>query len=118
MWANWGSEQQEEQRYEVTYHTCLASGVDSYTPSRECVVRWTIHETLPFHSEVFFAICHAHMRKHTRLSPLVFTASDKKLGGGLGGGGGGGWERGYVYAVAVVIVCVCVLGEGGGLEVS
>ena len=38
-WVNWGSEQQEEQRYEVTYHTCLASeGRLSYTPSVECVV--------------------------------------------------------------------------------
>ena len=37
--ANWGSEQQEEQRYEVTYHTYLASGGRlSYTPSVERVV--------------------------------------------------------------------------------
>ena len=27
MWATWGSEQQEELRHEVTYHTYLASGV-------------------------------------------------------------------------------------------
>ena len=26
MWANWGSEQQEEQRYEVTYHTYFTWG--------------------------------------------------------------------------------------------
>ena len=38
-WANWGSEQQEEQRYEVTYHTYLASGGRlSYTQSVERVV--------------------------------------------------------------------------------
>ena len=35
----WGSEQQEEQRYKVTYDTYLASGGRlSYTPSNERVV--------------------------------------------------------------------------------
>ena len=35
----WGSEQQEEQRYKVTYDTYLASGGRlSYTPSIERVV--------------------------------------------------------------------------------
>jgi len=33
MWAHWGSEQQEELRYQVhvTYHTYAASGGDCYT---------------------------------------------------------------------------------------
>jgi len=37
--AHWGSEQYDELRYQVTYHTYLASGGQlSYTPSIECVV--------------------------------------------------------------------------------
>ena len=54
MWANWGSEQQEEQRYEVTYHTYFASrGRLLYTPSVERVVGWTICKTSLFRSENF-----------------------------------------------------------------
>ena len=38
MWANWDSEQQEELRYEVTYHTYLVSGGRLSYASVECVV--------------------------------------------------------------------------------
>jgi len=39
MWAHWVSEQQEELRYQVTYHTYVASrGRLLYTPSVELVV--------------------------------------------------------------------------------
>jgi len=31
MWAHWGSEQQEELWYQITYHTYVASGGDCYT---------------------------------------------------------------------------------------
>ena len=37
----------------------------------------------------FFSICrlcHAHVRKDTRLSPISRTASDENLGGALGNG--------------------------------
>ena len=39
MWAHWGSEQGEELRYQVTYHTYLASEEQLlHTPSVETVV--------------------------------------------------------------------------------
>ena len=54
MWAHWGSEQQEELRYQVTYHTYLASvGQLLYTPSIELIVCCTKLETLLSHSEYF-----------------------------------------------------------------
>jgi len=38
-WVQWGSDQQEELRYQVTYNTYLASGGQLlYTPSVEFVV--------------------------------------------------------------------------------
>ena len=57
-----------------------------YIPSIECVVSWTIHKTYPVVLNIFW-LCHAHVRKDTRLSQLVRTASDGKLGGA--------WERSY-----------------------
>jgi len=85
MWAHWGSEQQEEPLYRVTYHTYLASGGRlSYKPSIECVVGWTICKTSLFILIFYiFGICwlhHAHVKKDARLSPLFYTASDEKLG--------------------------------------
>ena len=38
-WAQWGSDQQEELRYQITYHMYIASrGRLLYTPSIELVV--------------------------------------------------------------------------------
>jgi len=64
MWAHWGSEQQEERRYQVTYHTYLASrGCLLHTPSVEPEVCWTIRETSLFHLEFFaiYQLHHAHV---------------------------------------------------------
>jgi len=83
-WAQWGWDQQEELRYQVTYHMYIASrGRLLYTSSVELVVGWAIHETLLFRY-VICRIRHAHMRNDTRFSPLFCTASDKKLGGAWG----------------------------------
>ena len=51
-WVIWGSEQQEELRCQITYHTYPASGgLLSYTPSVEHVIAW-LNNTL-FHSDNF-----------------------------------------------------------------
>ena len=79
MRAHWGSEQQEELRIQVTYHMYLASlGQLSYTPSVELVVGWTICETF-LNFLAICQLCHAHVRRDTRLSPLSHTVNDKKL---------------------------------------
>ena len=84
MWAHWGrSEQQEERRYQVhvTYHTYLhvASG-------GKCSSWLTIRESLLFCSGKFcqLSITSCSCEEGTRLSPLFRTASDEKLGRGLG----------------------------------
>jgi len=52
--VHWGSEQQEELRYQVTYHMYVASGGWLlHTPSIEFVFGWTMGETFLFHSEFF-----------------------------------------------------------------
>ena len=49
MWAHWGSEQQEELRYQVSYHKYVAGrGWLLYTPSVELVVGWTIRTSFSF----------------------------------------------------------------------
>ena len=40
-----GPEQEKEPRYQVNYHMYQSGGRLSYTPSIECVVGLTIHET-------------------------------------------------------------------------
>ena len=78
-----GARGSEELRYQVTYHMYLSSkGPLSYTPGIE------LNNTRKF-SFFIFSVCrlrHVHMRKHTRLSPLFRTASNKnlRLGKGLG----------------------------------
>jgi len=90
MWVHWGSEQQEELRYQVTYHTySIASrGQLSYTPSIEHVVGLTIHGTSLFHSEFFFfAICwlgNIHVRKDTCFSILQAMKAGRDLETRLG----------------------------------
>ena len=83
-WVHWGSEQREL-RYQVSYHTYVASwGSLLHTPSIELVVGWTIRETFCVFVLNILAICrlrHVHVRKDTRVSLLFRTASDKKLGG-------------------------------------
>jgi len=67
MWAHWGSEQLEELRYRVAYHTYLASrGQLLYTPCAELVVGWTISETLLLRSCICW-LRHAHVKEDTRL---------------------------------------------------
>ena len=79
MWVHWGSEQQEELRYQVTCNTYLASGGQLlYALSVEQYVK------LRFFVLNFLAICqlhHSHIRKDTRLSLLFHTASNEKRGG-------------------------------------
>ena len=87
-----GLEQEKEPRYQVTYHTYLASGGQlSYTPSAERVVRWRYvkHSLLILQIFAIFQLRHAHVRKDTRLSPLFRTSSDGKLGRA--------WERDYHF---------------------
>jgi len=53
--VHWGSEQQEELRYQVTYHTYLPSGGRLLcTPSIELVVGWAIIRTWNFAFLFFF----------------------------------------------------------------
>ena len=73
-----GLEQQKEPRYQVTYHTYIASGGRLlYTPSFERVVSWryTKHSLLILQIFAIFRLCHAHVRKDTRFSVLQVTES-------------------------------------------
>ena len=77
---HWGSKQQEELRYQVTYHAYLASRVTvTHTKRWSC---WTVRETWFFRS----AICHlrhTHVRKETsspHFSILQVTDSWQGLG--------------------------------------
>ena len=68
-----GPEQRSKPRYQVTYHMYLASGRWlSYTPSVEHVVGWKYMKRSMLALQIFtiFQLCHAHMRKDTRLPPL------------------------------------------------
>ena len=80
MQVHWGSEQQEELGYQVTYHMYVASrGWLLYTLNVKLVVGWTICETLLFCSDFFFAICrlhYAHVRKDIRLPAFGWTCRE------------------------------------------
>ena len=96
MWAHWGSEQQEELTYQVTY---LAVEGDYQTHQALNAKLVEQYAKLGFTILKFFAICqlrHAHVRKDTRLSLLFRTASNEKLGGA--------WEQGKC---ARGKVCAC-----------
>ena len=86
-WAHWGSEQQEELRYQVTYHMYLASGGRLlYTPSIELVVGWTVCETLLFHSQFFGHLLissYSHEKRHQALPAFPY-CKRQKAGRGLG----------------------------------
>ena len=74
-WAHLGLEQKTEPRYQVTYHTYLASRryPKHYKHDIECSMLVL---------QIFaILIRRDHMRKHTRLSPFFHTASDGMLGG-------------------------------------
>jgi len=77
------SEQKEEIRYQVTYHTYLVSRGNYHTykcwnciwsNNMQSLVIW-LQNFSPFVN-----LHHAHVRKDTRLSSLFCTASDKMLG--------------------------------------
>ena len=64
------------------YHTYLASGRRmSYTLSIERVVGWKYAKRtlLVWQIYAIFRLCHAHVRKDTRLSLLFRNASDRKM---------------------------------------
>ena len=93
-----GAEQRKEPRYQVAYHTYLASGRWlSYTPSVERVVSWKYAKCSLLVQQIFtiFWLRHAHVRKDTRLSPLFRTASNGKLGRA--------WVQGYVDVVSFCV---------------
>ena len=72
VWAHWGSEQQEEQMYQLTYHMRLASRDDRYMS----------HQALNNHHWLFILsvlLCSCEIAY-----PLFRPASSKKLGGDLG----------------------------------
>ena len=79
-----GHTRPREPRYQVTYHTYLASRRWlSYTVSVKHIVGWKYakHSLLVLQIFTIVLLRHAHVRKNTRLSPLFRTASDRKLGG-------------------------------------
>ena len=67
-------------RVKVPRNLPCVSGRLSYTPSVERVVSEQYAKLRSFILKNL-AICNAHVRKHTRLSLLFRTASDKMLGG-------------------------------------
>ena len=80
-------EQRKEPRYQVTYHTYLASGRRlSYTPSVECVVglKYAKSSLLVLQNFAIFRLRHAHVRKDTRLSTAFPYCKRRKAGRGLG----------------------------------
>ena len=82
-----GPEQRKEPRYQVTYHTYLASGRRlSYTPSVERVVglKYAKRSLLVLQNFAIFRLCHAHVRKDTRLSTAFPYCKRRKAGRGLG----------------------------------
>ena len=82
-----GPEQRKEPRYQVTYHTYLASGRRlSYTPSVERVVglKYAKRSLLVLQNFAIFRLRHAHVRKDTRLSTAFPYCKRRKAGRGLG----------------------------------
>ena len=82
-----GPEQRKEPRYQVTYHTYLASGRRlSYTPSVERVVglKYTKRTLLVLQNFTIFRLRHAHVRKDTRLSTAFPYCKRRKAGRDLG----------------------------------
>ena len=76
---HWGSEQQEELRYRVTYHMYLASGGRLlYTLSIELVGHRTISET--FRSEVFGLLSitsSSHEKRYQALLAFLYCKQQK-----------------------------------------
>ena len=69
-WVHWCSEQQEELRYQVTYHTYVASGGQLLNTPR---VELEVDVKLSFLVLILFAVCrlrYAYVKKDIRLSPL------------------------------------------------
>ena len=82
-----GPERRKEPRYQVTYHTYLASGRRlSYTPSVERVVglKYAKSSLLALQNFAIFRLHHAHVRKDTRLSTAFPNCKQRKAGRGLG----------------------------------
>ena len=82
-----GPEQRKEPRYQVTYHTYLASGRQlSYTPSIERVVglKYVKRSLLVVQNFAIFRLRHTHVRKDTRLSTAFPYCKRQKAGRGLG----------------------------------
>ena len=82
-----GPEQRKEPRYQVTYHTYLASGRRlSYTRSVERVVglKYAKRSLLVLQNFAIFRLRHAHVRKDTRLSTAFPYWKRRKAGRGLG----------------------------------
>ena len=83
----------------------------SYTLSIERVVgeQYTKHSLFVLKIFAIFRLCHAHMRKDTRLSLLFHTASDEKLGGA--------WEPVWAFSLKASDCVATILGwqlfEGG-----
>ena len=82
-----GPEQRKEPRYQVTYHTYLASRRQlSYTPSVERVVglKYAKRSLLVVQNFAIFRLRHTHVRKDTRLSTAFPYCKRRKAGQGLG----------------------------------
>ena len=85
MCGHTGPRTAKEPRYQVTYHMYLASGRRlSYTPSVERVVGLKyVKRTLLVLQNFIFRLCHAHVRKDTRLSTAFPYCKRRKAGRGL-----------------------------------
>ena len=84
QWVHWYSEQQEELRYQVTYHTYVASGGRLLNTPR---VELEVDAKLSFLVLNFFAICrlrYAYVRKRYQALPAFPYCKQQKIGRGLG----------------------------------